>query len=69
MQRTVTEVVDVLKSLPPERVEEVYDFALFLKGRCGGPVDECDHWSEEDCREVVAASLHYADRMDAGEDS
>ena len=68
MHRSVTDVVGILSSLPPERVEEVYDFALFLKTRLQGPIDESDEWSEEDLRDVSAASLSYAESLEAAQE-
>jgi len=69
MQRTADDVFDLLVTLPPERVEEVYDFALFLKTRCASAVDESDEWSEADRRDVTAASLKSAESLEPEDDS
>ena len=61
MPVTVPDVVRELKTLPPERVEEVYDFVLFLKTRATAPVDESHEWTEQDQQDVVAAALRYAE--------
>jgi predicted transcriptional regulator len=67
MRRSVADVVAIVSSLPPERVEEVYDFALFLRTRLHAPIDETDDWSEEDVRDVTAASLRYVESVEAAE--
>jgi hypothetical protein len=59
------EILDVLKSLPSEKVAEVKDFAVFLRERYGNneTVDESDEWTEEDLRDISNASLNYADEV------
>jgi hypothetical protein len=56
------EIFDVLKSLPPEKVAEVKDFAVFLRERYGKSesVDESDEWTEEDLQDAANASISYA---------
>jgi hypothetical protein len=56
------EILDVLKSLPPEKVAEVKDFAVFLRERYGKSesVDESDEWTEEDLQDAANASISYA---------
>lgn len=56
------EILDVLKSLPSEKVAEVKDFAVFLRERYGKSetVDESDEWSDEDLQDVSNASINYA---------
>ena len=53
---------------PPERVEEVYDFVLFLKTRPPSVVEDSDAWSEEDQRDAIRAGLHYAESLLAAEE-
>jgi hypothetical protein len=55
------EILRVLNSLPAEKVEEVKDFALFLKAHYGQRVDESTQWSDEDLRDWTSAALNYAD--------
>jgi hypothetical protein len=55
----VEEVVRALLTLPPERVTEVRDFVLFLQSRYRQTVDVADAWTEDDIRDLVAASLAY----------
>lgn len=57
------EIVNVLKSLPSEKVIEVKDFALFLreKYRNDEIIDESDEWSDEDLIEAVGASILYSE--------
>lgn len=56
------EILDVLKSLPSEKIAEVKDFAVFLRERYGKSedVDESDEWTDEDLRDAANASLNYA---------
>ena len=65
------EILKTLAALPPEKVAEVRDFALFLKERYehDAPVDESDAWSEEDLRDLTAAALEHADARLVGESS
>jgi hypothetical protein len=60
-----SEILDVLKSLPSEKVAEVKDFAVFLRERYGKneTIDESDEWTEEDLRDISNASLNYADEV------
>ena len=55
------EILRLLNSLPDEKIQEVKDFALFLKSRYGQPVDESTEWTDEDLRDWTASSLNYAD--------
>ncbi len=60
------EILDVLKTLPSEKVDELRDFAIFLRERYGKNeiVDESDEWTEEDLRDITIASLRYADEFE-----
>lgn len=60
------EIVNVLKTLPVEKINEVKDFALFLRERYGTTeaIDEDDEWTDEDLRDVTIASLRYADEIE-----
>lgn len=60
------EIIDVLKSLPSEKLAEVKDFAVFLKERYGDQeiIDESDEWTDEDYRDASNASMRYADEFD-----
>ena len=67
MSVSLPEVMRQISTLPPERVEEVYDFVLFLKTRPPSVVEDSDAWSEEDRRDVIRAGLHYAESLLASE--
>jgi hypothetical protein len=56
------ELLDVLKSLPSEKVAEVKDFAVFLRDRYGKSegVDESDEWTDEDLHDAANASVNHA---------
>ena len=58
------EIVTALTALPPDKVNEVHDFIVFLKERYGyEPVlDENDEWSDDDIRDLTNAVLSHADR-------
>lgn len=68
MTVTLPEVVREMRSLPPERVAEVYDFVLFLKTRMATVDDQSDEWSDEDCRDAATASQQYVEALLAAED-
>jgi hypothetical protein len=59
------EILDVLKSLPSEKVAEVKDFAVFLRERYGKSeiIDESDEWTDEDLQDVSTASINYAEEV------
>ena len=59
------EILDVLKSLPSDKVAEVKDFADFLRERYGKSkaIDESDEWTDEDLQDISNASLNYADEV------
>ncbi|CAN5797633.1 hypothetical protein BH20ACI4_BH20ACI4_01220 [soil metagenome] len=60
------EILDVLKSLPSEKIVEVKDFAVFLRDRYGKieTIDESDEWTDEDLKDVTSASLNYVEEVD-----
>lgn len=60
------EILEVIKSLPAEKVDEVKDFAVFLRERYGKGeiINESDEWTDEDMRDITIASLRYADEFD-----
>ena len=63
------EILEVIKSLPAEKIDEVKDFAIFLRERYGKTeiIDESDEWTDEDLRDITIASLRYADEFDGEE--
>lgn len=63
MSNTQTfELISVLSALPPDKVEEVADFARFLKAKYAEDihVDISDEWSDEDLADAARASIEYA---------
>ena len=56
------EIINVLKNLPSEKIDEVKDFAVFLRERYGKneTVDESDEWTEEDLQDAANTSINYA---------
>jgi hypothetical protein len=65
------EILDVLKTLPSEKVDEVKDFAIFLRERYGRSeiIDESDEWTEEDLRDFSLASFRYFEESEQGDDA
>ena len=68
-----TEAVEILRTLstlPADKVAEVRDFAHFLQDRYGQspPVESSDAWTDEDLRDLTAASLRYAEQTGWGEE-
>lgn len=59
------EILEIIKSLPSEKVDEVKDFAIFLRERYGKneTIDESDEWSDEDLQDISNASLNYAEEV------
>lgn len=55
------QIVEVLGSLPADKLEEVRDFALFLKSRYGTDIqiDQSDEWTDEDMNDMSVASMNY----------
>ncbi len=58
----IEQIAQILIDLPPEKIVAVRDYVLFLQSRYGSSeiVDESDVWSEEDVRDISAASISYA---------
>lgn len=66
----VQQIVQTLRSLPPEKVAEVWDFVSFLQDRYAETVkvDVADSWSEQDLQDLSMASLAYAETAIWGEE-
>jgi hypothetical protein len=65
-QSEAKEILNLLRSLPADKIAEVKDFALFLKARYGTEaeaVDESSEWSEEDIKDLSATTLDYSDQV------
>jgi hypothetical protein len=58
-----SEILQLLQELPSPQVQEIRDFALFLKERYGKeqPLDESDAWSDEDMHDLASAALRNAE--------
>ncbi len=61
-EKQVTEIMAALGSLPAEKVDAARDFILYLQAQYGRPqtIDESDVWTDEDLRDLTAASLNHA---------
>ena len=59
----VQQIVQTLRSLPPEKVAEVWDFVSFLQDRYAMTqvVDVANSWSEQDLLDLSWTSLAYAE--------
>lgn len=57
------EILTLLRTLPKDKVDEVKDFALFLKSKYQ-PIDYSTEWTEEDLRDFSNASLNYFDEQE-----
>lgn len=57
------EILEAIRALPSEKVDEVKDFAFFLRERYGksAEIDESDEWTDNDLSDAATASLNYAD--------
>ena len=60
------EILEVIKSLPSDKVDEVKDFAIFLRERYGKSekIDESDEWTDEDLQDISLASFAYAEETE-----
>lgn len=58
-----TEILSLLRTLPKDKVDEVKDFALFLKSKYQS-IDYSTEWTEEDLRDFSNASLNYFDEQE-----
>lgn len=57
------EFLQVLQSLPADKVAEVFDYLNFLRERYGSKlVDVSDSWSDQDMSDLVRASFAYAEK-------
>jgi hypothetical protein len=73
LEAQLHEILRTLVKLPSDQVREVHDFVLFLEERYGemASANVADDWSDEDIRDLVAASMTYAEESmgDIGEAS
>ena len=60
-------LVSVARTLPPELVRQVADFAEFLGKKHAAPVDESDAWSEEDLRDWTRHACRRLDEIPPAE--
>ena len=69
MNTQALNILDVLRSLPAEKRDEIEDFALYLKERYGEetPVDVSDEWNDEDMRDAAIASFRYFEELEKEE--
>jgi len=60
------EIVNVLKTLPPDRISEVKDFALFLRERYGTTetIDYSDEWTDEDLKDFSLDTFRRSEQFE-----
>jgi Protein of unknown function (DUF2281). len=60
------EILDVLKTLPSDKLDEVKDFAVFLRERYGRDenIDESDEWNEEDLKDFTQSTFQQFERRE-----
>lgn len=65
-QPTITyqQVIDLIKTLPVERLGSLYDFVLFLKWQPRAPIEEADIWGESEA-EIRADEEHWNEQFAA----
>ena len=58
------EILNVLETLPQDKVIQVRDFVLFLKERYAKDreVDKNDAWTDEDLRDLCISDWKYAEQ-------
>jgi hypothetical protein len=64
-KKQAEEILRALIALPAEKVSEAQDFILFLRERYGQQytIDESDVWTDEDLRDLAAASFAHLDQL------
>jgi hypothetical protein len=64
LEAQLDKILRTLVKLPSDQLREVHDFVLFLEERYGelGTVSIADDWSDEDIRDLVAASIAYEEQ-------
>ena len=69
MATQAEELLEKMKSLPPESLAEVEKLidSLTARQRQPSPIDDGDDWTEDDLREATLASWSYAQTMEEGE--
>lgn len=69
MATQAEELLEKMKSLPPESLAEVEKFidSLAARYRQVPPMDDSDDWTEDDLREATLASWRYAQTMEEGD--
>lgn len=61
-----SEILNALKNVPADKIDEVKDFAIFLRERYGrDDIDTSDHRSEEDLAEFARATLDHSEGLDS----
>lgn len=68
MPATLPNLIREVSTLPAEDLREVLDFVLFLKSRKSSVVDASDEWTDDDLRDLAAASLNHAESSILGGD-
>lgn len=69
MATQAEELLEKMKSLPPESLAEVEKLidSLAAQYRQVSPMDDSDDWTEDDLREATLASWRYAQTMEEGD--
>ncbi len=64
LEAQLGKILRTLVKLPSDQLREVHDFVLFLEERYGElrTVSIADDWSDEDIRDLVAASIAYEEQ-------
>lgn len=60
------EIVNLLKTLPAEKIDEVKDFALFLRERYGKTeiIDYSDEWTDKDLKDLSLDTFSRLEQME-----
>jgi hypothetical protein len=70
-KQVVDDIFAALRELPMDKLVEVRDFAVFLKGRCGetsAPMSDYD-WTKEELRDLSEAVWDHGNRSVSWADS
>lgn len=62
-ERQTLEVINMLNSLPSEKIAEIRDFVMFLREHYGEKdaiktIDHSDEWTDEDLKDLSIDTFH-----------
>jgi hypothetical protein len=58
------EILQILQTLPADKITEVYDYLAFLRERYAAnkSIDVSDSWTDADLTDLITASVAHAEK-------